>query len=140
MLFYAVIASSSEECLHQEAFVKNGWVVHNGEKFKEILEEKLKEFIPEIGTDLILDHAAFYVSDFSHDDYLIAWVEIWDRVSTERDEMWGDVAVSATGPCREEYIEIRWYDPIEQKRHIVCNPDFLSCLSTKIPLAYNTIF
>ena len=68
------------------------------------------------------------------------WIVILDRVSTAREEMWGDVAFIKTGPCMDEYTEVRWYDPVTKKKHIVCNPDYAFCLTTKVPLAYNTIF
>ncbi len=127
-------------CPHEKAFVESGWVIHDANRFHLILHEKLKEFVPEFGEDLILDDAESYISAFSHDSYLIMWIVILDRVSTARDEMWGDVAFIKTGPCMHEYTEIRWYDPISKKKHIVCNPDYAFCLTTKIPLAYNTIF
>jgi len=140
ILVFFVHAYAVEECPHEKAFCDNGWVIHNAENFQQILQEKLKEFTPQIGTDLVLDAAESYISDFSCDYYLIMWVVIWDRVSTPKDEMWGDVALSMTGPCSEEYTEIRWYDPVTKTKNIVCNPQHAFCLTTKIPLAYNTIF
>lgn len=140
MLFYSGNGWSVEECPNEIAFLDNGWIVHCEKKFHQILEEKLSEFIPEVGTDLVLDNVASYISDFSHDCYLIMWVVIWDRVSTERDEMWGDVALSMTCPYSEIYTEIRWYDPVTKKKNIVYNPEYACCLTTKVPLAYNTIF
>jgi hypothetical protein len=146
LLFYCGSVHAADQCQcpcqcpHDKAFGDNGWIIHNEKDFHLILHEKLNEFIPEIGKDLVLDAAESYISDFSHDYYLIMWVVIWDRVSTERDEMWGDVAFSMTGPATEEYTEVRWYDPITKKKHIVCNPEYAFCLTTKVPLAYNTIF
>ena len=140
ILFSAVTAGSTEKCPNLRAFLENGWVVHCEKEFKSILEEKLLEFTPQFGSSLVLDHAEYYRSEFSYNYYLAIWVVIWDRISTDKDEMWGDVAFSLTGPGTKNYIEIRWYDPLAKKKHIVCNPDYLCCLSTKIPLAYNTIF
>lgn len=93
-----------------------------------------------MGTDLVVDDIECYHSDFSHDTYLYMWIVILDRVSTVRDEMWGDVAFARIGQDGKEYIEIRWYDPATKKKHIVCNPEYVFCLTTKVPLAYNTIF
>ena len=140
ILSYFVSTCSAEECPNEKAFLDNGWIIHCESDFDQILEEKLDEFIPEIGTDLVLDNEASYISDFSHNCYLIMWVVIWDRVSTVRDEMWGDVAFSSTCPYSEEYTEVRWYDPVTKKKHIVYNPEHACCLTTKVPLAYNTIF
>ncbi len=140
ILFYLVNACSAEECPNEKAFLDNGWVIHCEKQFDQILEEKLNEFIPEIGTDLVVDNEASYISDFSHNCYLIMWVVIWDRISTVKDEMWGDVAFSMTCPYSEEYTEVRWYDPATKKKHIVYNPRHACCLTTKVPLAYNTIF
>jgi len=140
VLFYFAQAHCAGECPHEQSFKESGWVIHSGEFFDQILQEKLQEFIPQVGSDLILDNAESYISDFSHNTYLIMWIVIFDRVSTSKDEMWGDVAFIKTGPCMEEYTEIRWYDPQTKKKHIVCNPDHAFCLTTKIPLAYNTIF
>ncbi len=142
LLIYCVNVHAADpcHCPHVKAFRESGWIIHNEKDFYRILDEKLQEFIPEIGGDLVLDVAESYISDFSHDCYLIMWVVIWDRVSTVRDEMWGDIAFSMTGPASEEYTELRWYDPKTRKRHIVCNPDYAFCLTTKAPLAYNTIF
>lgn len=140
ILFCCINAYSSEECPHERAFVDNGWVIHNSNYFDQILQEKLNEFIPEFGADLVLDDAESYISDFSHNTYLIMWIVILDRVSTAKEEMWGDVAFIKTGPCMNEYTEVRWYDPVTKKKHIVCNPDYAFCLTTKVPLAYNTIF
>ena len=140
IMFYVALANALAECPNQQAFMDSGWVVHNGKSFHQIVDKKLDEFLPQVGTELVLDHAEFYKSDYSHNHYLIMWIVIWDRVSTPRDEMWGDVAVTMTGPNSEEYIEIRWYDPVKKEKHIVCNPDYVCCLSTKIPLAYNCIF
>lgn len=140
ILLYAAAVDVLAECPNQKAFMDSGWVVHDGQNFHQILEKRLNEFLPQVGTDLVLDHAEFYISDYSHDHYLIMWVVIWDRLSTVRDEMWGDVAVTMTGPDSDEYIEIRWYDPVSKEKHIVCNPDYVCCLSTKVPLAYNCIF
>lgn len=127
-------------CPHEEAFSAQGWVVHNGKDFVQILQVKLQEFIPEIGSDLVIDDAESYLSDFSHDTYLILWIVILDRVSTAKDEMWGDVSITKTGPATNEFAELRWYDPVTKEKHIVCNPDHAFCLTTKVPLAYNTIF
>lgn len=140
VLLYASAVDVLAECPNQKAFMDSGWVVHNGQNFHKILEKRLSEFLPQVGKDLVLDHAEFYKSDYSHNHYLIMWVVIWDRLSTARDEMWGDVAVTMTGPNSDEYIEIRWYDPVRKEKHIVCNPDYVCCLSTKVPLAYNCIF
>lgn len=93
-----------------------------------------------MGGDLIVDNEESYISDFCHNEKLILWVIILDRISTSRGEMWGDVAFSRTGPDTREYTEIRWYDPQTKKKHIVCNPKHVFCLTTKVPLAYNTIF
>ena len=128
------------ECPNEKTFCDNGWVIHEEQDFEKILQEKLNEFIPEVGTDLVLDDAESYKSDYSHDYYLIMWVMILDRVSTGRDEMWGDVAFSRTCPYTGEYTEVRWYDPVTKEKHIVFNPVHTCCLTTKPPLAYNTIF
>jgi hypothetical protein len=140
ILFCCVNAFSCERCPNEKAFWDTGWVVHSGQDFDRILKEKLNELNPEIGTDLVLDDAESYISCFSHDYYLIMWIVIWDRTSTVRDEMWGDIAFSRTGPNTEDYTEVRWYDPVTKKKHIVCNPEHAFCLTTKVPLAYNTIF
>lgn len=133
-------AYSCDLCPNESAFGDKGWVIHSGNDFHKILEEKLSEFIPEVGTDLVVDDAESYISDFSHDHYLIMWVVILDRVSTVKDEMWGDVAFTKIGPYAEEFVELRWYDPTTKTKHIVCNPEHAFCLTTKVPLAYNTIF
>lgn len=130
----------SEACSNEKAFCDSGWIIHSTDDFDQIVKKKLIEFIPEIGTDLVLDHAECYMSDFSHDEYLIMWIVIWDRLSTCNDEMWGDVAIVKTGSCTEEYVEVRWYDPVTKQKHVVYNPKYACCLTTKVPLAYNTIF
>ena len=140
LLLYGPDAQSMDDCPHLQEFLDNGWIVHKDADFERIVTEKLIQFVPEIGNDLMLDHQEFYMSDFSHNYYLKIWVVIWDRVSTEQDEMWGDIALAMTGPDSEEYVEIRWYDHKTKEKHIACNPDFVCCLSTKIPLAFNTIF
>ncbi len=140
LLFCFAQAHAWEECPNIPAFLDSGWIVHSEEDFDQIQEEKLHEFLPELGIDLILDDAESYISDYSHDCYLIMWVAIWDRVSTAKEEMWGDVAISRTCPHTGEYIEIRWYDPVTKKKHIVFNPEHSCCLTTNVPLAYNTIF
>jgi hypothetical protein len=140
ILFCSINAFSCDKCPNEEAFCDHGWVIHSGEHFDQILQEKLKEFIPEIGVDLILDDAESYLSDFSHDEYLIMWIVILDRISTVKDEMWGDVSFTKTGPDAKEFTEVRWYDPVTKKKHIICNPEHAFCLTTKVPLAYNTIF
>ena len=129
-----------DQCPNEKDFSAGGWIIHSKKDFDQILKEKLDEFIPEVGTDLVLDDAESYISDFSYDCHLIMWIVIWDRISTERDEMWGDVAFSRTGPHTEEYTEVRWYDPATKTKHIVCNPEYACCLTTRVPLAYNTIF
>ncbi|MGB3221823.1 MAG: hypothetical protein WBB23_03400 [Desulforhopalus sp.] len=140
ILLSFVSAYSEEACPNDQAFLEAGWIIHCDGDFEHILQQKLNEFRLEVGRDLILDDAECYKSDFSHDYYLIMRVVIWDRVSTGRDEMWGDVAFSMTGPYSADYIEVRWYDPITKKKHIVFNPKYACCLTTKVPLAYNTIF
>jgi len=143
ILLYSVQVFSNEECSecpNTQAFIESGWVIHSEEDFAQILEQKLNEFIPEIGADLRVDFIEFYKSDFSHDYYLIMSIVILDRVSTPRDEMWGDIAFTKTDCASSEYIELRWYDPVTKKKHIVRNADYVSCVSTKVPLAYNTIF
>ena len=139
-MLYSADGFGAEACPNEKKFVENGWIVHAGEDFDSILKEKLSGFLPEIGHDLVVDFQESYISDFSHDEYMIVWVVIFDRLSTGRDEMWGDVAFSKTGPCSNEYTEIRWYDPVTKQKHIVCNPAYACCLTTKVPLAYNTIF
>ncbi len=139
-LFWFANAHSSGRCPNEKAFLDNGWIIHNEIEFEQILKDTLKILSPQIGRDLVLDDAESYISDFSHDYYLIMWVVIWDRISTGRDEMWGDVAFSRTCPWSGEYTEIRWYDQVTKKKHIVYNPKHCCCLTTKVPLAYNTIF
>ena len=140
IFFCFVTAYSAEECPNQKVFGDHGWVVHRAEDFAQILKEKLNEFTPEVGTELVLDDAESYKSEYSHDYYLIMWVVIWDRISTAKDEMWGDVAFSRTCPYTGEYTEIRWYNPETKQKHIVFNPEHACCVTTKVPLAYNTIF
>ena len=140
VLFCAVEGYACERCPNEDAFCKDGWVIHDGKDFDAILLEKLSEFLPEIGGDLVLDDAESYLSDFSHDEYLLMWIIIYDRVSTCKDEMWGDVSFAMTGPYAKEFTELRWYDPATKKKHIVCNPEYAFCLTSKVPLAYNTIF
>lgn len=132
--------SLAAECPHEKAFRDSGWIVHDSGKFHQILHEKRCECLSHSGGDFVLDGAESYISHYSYNSYLIMWIVILDRVSTLKDEMWGDVAFASTSPYEEEYIEIRWYDPITRTRHIVCNPDHVYCLTTKVPLAYNTIF
>ena len=139
-LFFFVNGNASDKCPHEKVFCDHGWVIHNGKEFAQILAEKLDEFIPEMGKDLVLDDAERYMSHYSHDSYLIMWIVIFDRVSTHKDEMWGDVAFIKTGPHSDDYAEVRWYDPATRQKHIVCNPEYAFCLTTKVPLAYNTIF
>ncbi|TKB07333.1 hypothetical protein [Desulforhopalus sp. IMCC35007] len=105
-----------------------------------ILQEILPACIAEFGGDLVLDNEESYISDFCHDEQMILWVFILDRLSTDRDEMWGDISFSRTGPDTMEYTEVRWYDPHTQTKHIVCNAKHVFCLTTNVPLAYNTIF
>ena len=140
ILLIVVNAYSSEECPNEQAFKKNGWIIHDANDFQHILAEKLHECRGEIGKDLILDDAESYLSDFSYDYYLLMWIVILDRISTVKDEMWGDISFSKTGPYTGEYTEVRWYDPATKKKHIVYNPKHSFCLTTKVPLAYNTIF
>ncbi len=139
-LLFSVNVLACEKCPNEAAFHHHGWVIHNENDFHRILEQKLCEFTPQIGEDLVLDDAESYISAFSYNYYMIMWIEIWDRVSTAKDEMWGDVALIKTSPSSAEYTEVRWYDPVTKKKHIVCNPDHAFCLTTKVPLAYNTIF
>lgn len=139
-LFFFVNVYACDKCPNEQAFCDSGWVIHRGEEFEQILQNKLSEFTPEIGKDLVLDSAESYLSDFSHDMYLLMWIIVLDRLSTQKDEMWGDVSFATTGPHTQEFTEIRWYDPITKTKHIVCNPEYAFCLTTKIPLAYNTIF
>lgn len=140
IMFYVVNGNACEICPNEKAFCDHGWIIHNSREFVQILKKKLDEFSPQVGKDLVLDDAESYMSHYSHDAYLILWIVIFDRVSTHRDEMWGDVAFIKTGPHTEDYAEIRWYDPATKKKHIVCNPAYAFCLTTKAPLAYNTIF
>ncbi|SDP44437.1 hypothetical protein [Desulforhopalus singaporensis] len=135
-----VAATASAHCPLTEIFFENGWIIHNENDFEQILQEKLVEFREQIGNDLVFDHAEYYRSDYSHDCYLIMRVVIWDRVSTPKDEMWGDVAFTHVAPCEGEYVEVRWYDPVTGEKHIAYNPKYVCCCTTKIPLAYNTIF
>lgn len=140
ILLCSVDVYSCEKCPNETAFLHHGWVIHSQQHFEEILEEKLSEFMVQYGNDLVLDDAESYVSDFSHDCDMIMWIIILDRVSTTKDEMWGDIAFSKTGPNAEEFTEVRWYDPVTKTKHIVCNSDYAFCLTTNVPLAYNTIF
>jgi len=152
ILFFSVSVYSCEDCSecsecsecngcpNTQDFIDAGWVIHSEKDFGQILQQKLNEFIPEFGVDLVLDFTEFYKSDFTHDYYLIMSIIILDRVSTPHDEMWGDVAFTKTDCKEPEYIELRWYDPVTKKKHIVRNAKYVCCLSTKIPLAYNTIF
>lgn len=140
LLFFVTAASSHECCPHVQAFKDKGWVIHKAQDFTDILTAKLQECLPEFGHDLILDAEESYVSDFCHDQKLLLWVIVLDRISTPRAEMWGDISFTKTAPHTETYIEVRWYDPQTKTKHIVCNPEHVFCLTTKVPLAYNTIF
>ena len=139
ILCWANIAVA-ENCPNETAFRDSGWVVHDGSKFQQILKARLQEFLPQLGKDLVVDSEASYISDYSHDEHMIMWIVVLDRLSTDREEMWGDVSFAKTGPCAQSYTEVRWYDPDSRTKHIVCNPEFTCCLTTKVPLAYNTIF
>ena len=100
----------------------------------------MSECRKEFGADIVVDFEESYISDFCHDDKLILWVIIFDRISTSQAEMWGDISFTRTGPNTQDYAEIRWYDPVTKKKHIVCNSEHVFCLTTRVPLAYNTIF
>lgn len=141
ILLGCLYGKGSACCPNEKDFCESGWIVHSEEEFSELVNLKLEEFLPQVGEDLILDHAEYYVSDYSHDAYLIISIVIWDRLSTDRDEMWGDVAIASAGSLTENCIvEIRWYDAISKKKHIAYNSNYACCLTTKVPLAYNTIF
>lgn len=135
-LLFASYAIALAECPNHRLYIEDGWVIHDCDCFHQVVQERLKEFRPEVGRDLIRDSEGFYNPGYSQDFYLILWVEIWDRLSTGRNEMWGDVALAKTGPHSDEYVEIRWYDPRTKTKHIVCNSQYVCCTSTKVPLAY----
>lgn len=140
LLLQATISYANEDCPNHKAFREKGWVIHDTEEFNRLLSQRLEEFMPQLGADLVLDQAEYYKSCYCHDDYLIMQIVIYDRLSTCQDEMWGDVAFAMTGNFDGEFVELRWYDPVAKEKHIVCNPDHTCCLTTKVPLAYNTIF
>lgn len=140
LLLQAAVGFASGDCPNHDAFREKGWVIHDKEEFSRILTRRLEEFLPQVGKDLVLDQDEYYKSCYCYDDYLIMQIIIYDRLSTCRDEMWGDVAFAMTGNFDGDYVELRWYDPVSKEKHIVCNPDYVCCVTTKVPLAVNTIF
>lgn len=141
ILFTCIKCYAFERCPHEKHFSQGGWIIHHPADFFQIAKQKLHQFLPEIGSDLVFDHGEYYHSAYSHDPQEAMWIVIWDRLSTGRDEMWGDVAISSTGLLEVEHIfEIRWYDPVDKKKHIIFNSNYACCLTTRVPLAYNTIF
>ncbi|WP_419176799.1 hypothetical protein [Desulfosediminicola sp.] len=140
LLLQAAVCFATGDCPNHDAFREQGWVIHDKEEFNQILTQRLEDFLPQVGKDLVLDQDEYYKSCYCYDDYLIMQIVIYDRLSTCRDEMWGDVAFALTGNFDGDYVELRWYDPVSKEKHIVCNPDYVCCVTTKVPLAVNTIF
>ncbi len=145
MLFFLLICFAPVGFAHdvwpyEKAFRDEGWIIHGGHNFTTILESKIGECLHELGGDFIVDFEESYISGFCNDENLILWIVILDRLSTSQSEMWGDISFTRTGPDTREYMEVRWYDPQTKKKHIVCNPEHVFCITTKVPLADNTIF
>jgi hypothetical protein len=126
-------------CDLNNSYSQRGWVLHDSSEFsehlkrvQEVINEGLEDGLIEedlngvIATNRTIDGSRIYVKTIS-----------WDDLKTERDLMYGDMAIFRDHFNTANILEVRWFDG--SKKHVVYNDEFLNCISIIPPYAENSI-
>lgn len=121
-------------------YKENGWVIHNTSEFDQILLDVQSLVANGIDNSTIVeDIDGFLVTNNSQiSPDLFMKVNTWDVLSTSQEVMYGDIAIFSDLLTPENALEVRWFDG--KNKHIVYNDKYMLCISTKQPVAPNTIF
>ena len=122
-------------CESDAKFKKDKWVVHPSDQFAALSQKILaeKDANP---ADFVYDTQGGFNSDEAHRQVSLI---SYDRLSTPKTEMWGDLVTIVTTTDRE-LVEVRWYDAAGKTKNLVFNPKFQSCATSVYDQAGNTLF
>jgi hypothetical protein len=136
-------------CFTNEMFEQKGWIIHDSEQFDAIVKDKIQELKSSVESGkTVFDMQGVYENKFSYVYFELFKTEAWistpvDYVLRRGDFVFTTVAASEgyggqDGNKVGDYVEVRWFDGND--KHIVSNLNLESCISTKPPLAMNTLF
>ena len=69
---------------------------------------------------------------------LLLDVFVFDKITTERDLMFGDYAYAVTTDNERTVVEIRWFDGTN--RNIVIHSSHLTCFTEDAPFVENSVY
>lgn len=132
-------AEGMKPCRFTDLYKAGGWVIHNPANFKKIESEisaKLKSGL-EDGSIVIDISGPIMTRDTVGDQEVLLGGYMFDALATDRDTMYGDIALIEFPERNNERVEIRWFDG--KKRNIIINSDILTCFSDIPPFAENSV-
>ncbi len=140
LIFSTTVFAQVKACTTDSAYKNTGWEVvypKDFDAFYAVFEKVLKAEIQsgELVDDL--DSILSTTSSVQAGSSLYMRAQTWDRLSTPRDEMYGDLAVFTNKFAPEEVLEVRWYT--NSKKFVAVNSKHLRCVSVIVPYAVNSI-
>ncbi|MGE3608295.1 MAG: hypothetical protein AB7I27_01810 [Bacteriovoracaceae bacterium] len=139
LLSLSVLAEDMKSCRFTETYKADGWVIHDPANFKKVEQEisgKLKKGL--MNGSIVIDISGPLTTQDTVDkqEVLLAGY-LFDDLRTDRDTMYGDIALVEHPEKNNQRVEIRWFDG--KKRNIIINPNILTCFSEIAPVALNSV-
>lgn len=138
-LFTSLSAANANFCSDKATYMNSDWVIHNPSSFDTHLkhvQERISHGVNE--GSVIFDTSGPVVANHTMSGKsLILNAQMYDDLQTPQHEMYGDLATLETLESPKQFVEVRWYE--QGQRHIVFNPDFLTCVTSPAPMVVNSV-
>jgi len=131
---------SLKGCNNTQAYLDNDWIIHNPKHFNKILKKQSRLISTGLEDGSVEEDLNGTIRTYNAigGRPVLMKVETFDSLNTDRDLMYGDFAVMVKHFSPEQSLEVRWFDG--KQKHVVINSKYMSCISTSVPIAENTIF
>lgn len=139
ILTFSAIAEEMKPCRFTDLYKADGWVIHDPANFQKVeaeISSKLKKGL-EDGSIIIDISGPLLTKDTVDGQEVLLAGYLFDALSTDRDTMFGDIALIEHPSKDNQRVEIRWFDG--KKRNIIINPNVLTCFSEIPPFAENSV-
>ncbi len=135
-------SSFASNCSNEILYKNAGWVIHEPTEFTEIFNIINAKI--ETGMKAqTLDYDIYAIYSFENGTSaerpnFIAEMNTWDDFSTNKDEMWGDIAIYTNFDHNSAPVEIHWYE--NGQKHIVTNPLEVECINMPPTATINSVY
>ncbi len=132
-------AGSAKVCHLTDSYLSQGWLVHSPAEFKQIESQVTARLRAGLDNGSIVDDISGPIRTSNTLDGQEIGLEayMFDDLGTDRDLMYGDIALIEYPEKNNQRVEIRWFDG--HSRHIVFDESVLTCFSDIPPYVDNSV-